>query len=117
MAHFAEIDENNTVLRVIVVNNEALDENNEEASGIYFLKELFGNETNWVQASHSGRIRKRFPSEGYTYNTEFDAFVPPKLYDSWTFDSIACAYAPPIPFPENISSYIWDEPTLSWIQV
>lgn len=117
MAHFAEVDENNMVLRVIVVNNDALDQEDEESSGIIFLKEIFGNKTNWVQASHSSKIRKRFPSEGYTYNTEFDAFVPPRLYESWTFDPITCAYTPPIAFPENISSYIWDEPSLSWVEV
>ena len=54
MAHFAELDDSNVVLRVIVLNNNViLDENGNELEelGIAFCKSLYGNDTNWKQTS------------------------------------------------------------------
>ena len=65
MAHFAELDENNIVTRVIVVhNNELLDgETESEAKGVGFCSTLFGH-TNWVQTSYNNNIRKQFAGTG-----------------------------------------------------
>lgn len=73
MSHWAEIDENNTVLRVLVGNNSEPDE------GEAFMKSLGGN---WVKTSYNGNIRKNFAGIGFTYNSEIDAFVPPKCHDA-----------------------------------
>lgn len=81
MAHFAELDENNIVMRVIVVSNsDLLNENGEETEqkGIEFCKSLFGQDTKWVQTSYNNNIRKYFAGIGYTYNEELDEFVPPE---------------------------------------
>ena len=95
MAHFAELDLNNIVLRVIVVSNEMLVENNQEfeAKGIAFCKQLFGDESIWVQTSYNGNIRKNYAGIGYTYDQQRDAFIRPKPEgDGWTLDENLCAW-------------------------
>ena len=77
MAHFAKLDENNIVLEVNVVNNNVLDINNEELSGIAFLTEWSGGYSNWKQASYNGSFRKNFAGIGFTYDPIRDAFIPP----------------------------------------
>lgn len=77
MSHFAELDENNVVLRVIVVNNtELLDANGveQETLGQAFCTNLFGG--NWKQTSYNGNIRKRYAGVGFTYDPTLDEFVP-----------------------------------------
>jgi hypothetical protein len=84
MAHFAELDENNTVKQVIVVhNNELLDENGNEleAKGIAFCQSLFGG--NWVQTSYNGTIRKNYAGAGYLYDPIRDAFIAPQPSDEY----------------------------------
>ena len=75
MAHFAELDSNNVVLRVIVVNNaELLDENNveQESLGISFCQTLFGG--TWKQTSYNGNLRKNFAGVGYSYDSSKKCF-------------------------------------------
>lgn len=77
MAHFAEIDENNKVLRVIVVNNsDILDEEGSESElkGIEFCKNIFGGE--WRQTSYSSSFRGHFAAAGFTYDPIADIFIP-----------------------------------------
>lgn len=79
MAHFAEIGLNNTVLRVIVVNNnELLDENGveQEHLGAEFCRNLFGG--TWLQTSYNGNFRGRFAGTGYTYDSVLDEFIAPQ---------------------------------------
>jgi hypothetical protein len=118
MAHFAELDDNNKVLRVIVVRNEdILDENGieQEQKGIDFCVNLFGG--TWIQTSFSGKFRKRLASSGDTYNPTYDAFIQPKHYSSWVFDSETLEYVAPTPMPDNLYMYVWDEETVSWNKV
>lgn len=80
MAHFAEIDANNQVLRVIVVGNpDCLDDNGQEseAVGAAFCQSLFGSGTRWVQTSYNGTIRGKYAGIGDTYDTDADAFIAP----------------------------------------
>ena len=80
MAHFAELDESSTVLRVIVVNNsDILDSegNESEEIGIDFCKSLYGNDTRWVQTSYSGAFRSCFAGFGYIYDPIENKFNPP----------------------------------------
>jgi len=108
MAHFAELDSNNTVLRVLVVDNFMLKDeqgNEQEQLGIDFLKSLFGADTNWKQTSYNGNTRKNYAGIGYTYDTSRDAFINPKPIvpqedeQYVTFDEFAClwVYNPPQP--------------------
>ena len=110
MAHFAQLDENNVVLQVIVVNNDELLENGveNEAKGIAFCQSLFGANTQWVQTSYNGNIRKNYAGIGYTYRADIDAFVAPQPYPSWVLDANA-QWRAPVPMPEDGKKYSWDE--------
>ena len=114
MAHFAELDENNIVTRVIVVhNNELIDgETESEVKGVGFCISLFGS-SNWVQTSYNGNIRKQFAGIGYTYDDTNDVFISPQPYPSWILDD-NFDWQAPIPMPEDDNLYTWNEETQSW---
>lgn len=113
MAHFAKLDDNNIVLEVHVVNNEVLDINNEEASGIEFLTEWSGGYSNWKQTSYNGNFRKQYCGIGFSYDTEADVFIAPQPYPSWSLDSNHDWQAPE-PMPNDGQVYSWNEDLLSW---
>lgn len=116
MAHFAELGLNNTVLRVIVIHNiELLDENGveQENLGADFCRGLFGG--TWVQTSYNGNMRKNFAGTGFTYDSQRDAFIAPKPFDSWVLNEDTCRWEAPVPMPED-GVYVWDEATVSWIE-
>ena len=119
MAHFAQLDENNTVIQVIVVHNNELmlDGEENETRGIVFCKSLFGEETRWKQTSYNGTFRKNYAGFGYTYDATRDAFIPPKPYNSWTLNETTCQWEPPTPYPTDEQPYVWDEETTSWVLV
>jgi hypothetical protein len=117
MAHFAKLDENNIVLEVHVVSNDALDPNNEEASGIAFLTEWSGGYTKWKQTSYNGTIRKNYASVGGKYDMDFDAFIAAKPYPSWKLDYTTYRWIAPITKPNDINNFIWrwSEPNQEWL--
>jgi hypothetical protein len=118
MAHFAQLDENNTVLQVVVVSNNELllDGVESEDKGILFCKSLFGNDTKWVQTSYNAKFRKNYCGVGFTYDPVADHFFGPKPYDSWTLNSDA-QWEAPTPMPTDDKFYTWDEATTSWVEV
>lgn len=79
MAHFAELDADNTVIRVIVVRNEdiMIDGVEVESKGIDFCKSLFGQGTSWKQTSYTNSFRGTYASQGMKYDTTLDKFVSP----------------------------------------
>ena len=119
MAHFAQLDENNVVLQVIVVANEELMENGVESEhkGIAFCKTLLGADTNWVQTSYNATIRKNYAGIGFTYDEERDAFIAPKPFPSWVLNEETCIWEAPIAKPTDNKLYTWDESTVSWIEI
>lgn len=115
MAHFAELDENNTVLQVIVVHNNELKGANGveyENKGIQFCETLFGH-ANWKQTSYNHNIRKQFAAAGYTYDSDKDVFVAPQPFPSWSLDDNS-DWQPPTPMPEDDNLYSWNEETQDW---
>jgi hypothetical protein len=92
MAHFAKLDENNIVLEVNVVKNDALDASNEEASGIAFLTEWSGGYSNWKQTSYNGSFRKNYAGIGWTYDPIRDAFISPKCHEEAILDEDTCRW-------------------------
>jgi len=76
MAHFAELDNTNKVIRVIVIANKSLETNREEESGLDFLETLFGHR-NWKQTSYNGKFRYNYAGIEYTYDSIDDAFIAP----------------------------------------
>lgn len=82
MAHFAELDKNNVVLRVIVVDNlNLLDAigNESEQVGIDYIHGILGPDSKWVQTSYNGSFRKIYAGIGFTYNPVNDEFVAPEF--------------------------------------
>lgn len=120
MAHFAELDNNNIVTRVIVINNNELldkDGNEVEQKGIDFCKTLFGQDTQWVQTSYNGNFRKNYASGGGTYNKELDAFIAKKPYASWILNTDNCRWEAPIAKPDQDKFYVWNEDILNWVEI
>lgn len=125
MAHFAKLDENNVVVEVHGVSNEALDPNNEEQSGIIFLIEWSDGYSNWKQTScntyantHSkGKtpFRKNYAGIGYTWDGT--GFAAPQPFPSWTLNADSYLWEPPVAMPTDGKLYQWDESTTSWIEV
>lgn len=92
MAHFAELNENNIVLRVTVVANDVLKDENgveQEALGLEHLKHLGGR---WVQTSYNNNIRKNYAGIGYTYDKDRDAFIPPKPEGNCVLNEETCRW-------------------------
>jgi hypothetical protein len=117
MAHFAEIDQNSTVLRVIVVENKDTstpDGTEVESIGVAFCQRLFGG--NWVKTSYNGNIRKNYAGIGFTYDSGRDAFIPPKTYASWVLNNDTAQWDAPTPMPTDDKKYSWDEATTSWVE-
>ena len=113
MAHFAEIDENNNVIRVIVIDNIKLykDGIEDEATGVAYCQSLFGG--NWVQTSYNGSFRKQFCGKGYSYDKDKDIFISPQPFPSWSLDENN-NWQPPITMPVDGLCW-WDEEALKWV--
>jgi hypothetical protein len=122
MAHFAEIDQNNIVTRVLVVDNS------EENNGQVFLADTLGLGGTWVKTSyntfggvHSNGgtpLRKNYAGIGYTYDSSRDAFIPPKPYASWLLNEDTCLWDAPTPMPvQEGKIFKWVEEDLNWQEV
>ena len=117
MAHFAEVDENNIVLRVLVVDDL------HESNGQEFLATTLGLGGTWIKTSyntHAGvhnnggtPLRKNYAGIGYTYDSGRDAFIAPKPYPSWVLNETSCVYEAPVAMPTD-GQYTWNEETTSW---
>jgi hypothetical protein len=105
MSHFAEIDEDSVVIRVVVGDNDMPNEGYD-----WIVDNLSGT---WIQTSYNGNIRKNYAGVGYTYDEQRDAFIPPKPYSSWVLDEETCQWLPPLERPQD-GYYVWDESTISW---
>lgn len=118
MAHFAEIDSRNVVVRVVVVSNaDTADANGVEKEyiGQAFCERLFGGY--WKQTSYNGNIRKNYAGIGHTYDHVLDAFVPPKPFPSWVLNQTTARWESPVPYPEDGQIYYWDEEKQSWVNI
>ena len=127
MSHWAEIDENNKVIRVTVGDNN--DPAGDE--GYQWLIDNLGG--TWIQTSYNANIRKNFAGIGYTYDQTRDAFIPPKPeigewtlheasctwiinkpFPSWTFNEEKISWQAPTPYPTDGGIYKWVEDDLNW---
>jgi len=127
MASFAKI-ENNIVITVVSVVNEVLKDSNgveQEQLGINFLKTLY-NEPNaiWKQTSYNTNggvhslggtpFRKNHAGIGYIYDSQRDAFIAPKPFNSWILNEITCNWDAPVARPQDENMYKWNEEILNW---
>lgn len=118
MAHFAEVDENNIVLRVLVVDDL------HESDGQNFLANTLGLGGTWLKTSYNTQagvhinggtpFRKNYAGIGYTYDAERDAFIAPKPFSSWVLNEESCVYEAPVAMPTDGARYTWNEETTSW---
>ena len=105
MSHFAEIDNNNIVQRVIVAEQDFIN------SG------AVGDSFRWVQTSYNNNFRKNYAGKGYTYDKTRDAFIAPQPFPSWLLDEDTCRWEAPTPMPDDGKMYNWDEDATSWVIV
>ena len=119
MAHWAELDENNIVTRVLVGSNEDPDE------GYQWLIDNLGG--TWVKTSYNTQggvhslggtpLRKNYAGIGYSYDATRDAFIPPKPFNSWLLNEDTCLWDAPTPYPTDGKFYRWVEEDLNWQEV
>jgi len=126
MAHWAEVDERNFVLRVTVGDSESDDQ------GYQWLVDNLGG--SWVRTSYNTNggihytdgepsedqtqaFRFNYAGIGFTYDADRDAFIPPTPYPSWVLDEATCLWVAPIDYPADGGQYVWDEDTTDWIEV
>lgn len=124
MAHFAELDTNNIVLRVLVVDNTVLKDEagvEHEQKGVDYLQNLFGADTLWKQTSYTGSFRVRYAGIGYSFDFNLNAFIPLKPYPSWNLDPNIADWVAPVLKPnltpdeeEAGMFYVWNEEFLRW---
>jgi len=121
MTHFAEVDENNIVQRVIVISQEIIDTGN------------WGDLNNWIQTSYNTRggkhydqdgvedsgvaLRYNYAGTGYTYDADKDAFIAPKPFPSWTLVETSCLWEAPVAYPDDGKRYLWDEDITNWVEI
>ena len=113
MAHYAYIDDSNIVVAVTVGKDETelingLDTETYYAQGTpYAVK----------RTSYNGKIRKNYAGIGFTYDAQRDAFIAPKPFNSWILNENTCRWQSPVSEPLDNKNYVWDEDTLSWIEI
>ena len=105
MSHFAEINSDGIVQRVIVAEQDFIN------SGVV------GDSFNWVQTSYNNNFRKNYAGTGYTYDKSKDAFIPPQPFASWTLVEATCQWEAPTAYPDDGKMYTWDEDTTAWVEV
>ncbi len=118
MAHFAEIDETNIVLRVVVVDND------DEHRGQEFLADDLGLGGTWIQTSYNthanthslGGTPMHMNYAGIGYSWDGTGFASPPPYPSWSLDE-NYQWQPPTPMPDDGLLYYWDEATTSWVEI
>ena len=124
MAHFAELNSSNEVLRVIVISNDDVAANGGDlhADAETFVASIVPHSTGgtaWKQTSYNSNFRKQYAGIGFSYNPSIDKFIQPLLYSSWSLDSDGNWQAP-VTYPSvtEISSLpvmiTWDESNLRW---
>ena len=118
MAHFAEINDQNIVTRVLVVPDD------QEHRGQDFLANDVGLGGTWIQTSYNTRggvhfsgktpLRKNYAGIGFKYDSVKDAFIPPQPFSSWTLNEETCVWNSPKPYPTDGKSYVWVEQIQDW---
>ena len=124
MAHYAFIDSNNIVVKVIVGidENETRIDNGVEVGGSSEAWEKFYENQFWnsgltcKRTSYNGNFRGTYAGIGYTYDEVNDVFVAPQPYPSWTLDE-NYDWQPPTPMPSTGGPYRWSEEDLEWVAI
>jgi len=118
MAHFAQLDENNIVVQVIVGVDEPHDGEAiyAETTGKVWKKTSY-NTLGGVHLLGGTPFRKNYAGIGFTYDAQRDAFIAPQPFPSWVLNEQTCKWNPPIQYPSDDKRYQWDEQTTSWKEI
>tara|TARA_R100000656_G_scaffold60210_1_gene46727 strand:- start:2 stop:460 length:459 start_codon:yes stop_codon:yes gene_type:complete len=125
MAHFAELNSSNVVLRVVVISNDDVDANGGDLSTgaedfVEALVPASSGGVSWKQTSYNHNFRKQYAGIGYTYDSDKNLFMSVQPYPSWTNDSNG-DWVAPVTYPNDIDIgglrvfTKWDEDNLRWI--
>jgi len=121
MAHFAELDENNIVKRVLVVANHIItreDGKEYEEEGVKYLRGIFGSLTLWKQTSYNGNFRVNYTGKGMGYDAENDMFYDPvSPFPSWIYNGTTGFWDAPVErpiLPDDKQTTKWDEDEGTW---
>tara|TARA_R100001591_G_C4333358_1_gene178719 strand:+ start:621 stop:1079 length:459 start_codon:yes stop_codon:yes gene_type:complete len=125
MAHFAELNSTNEVIRVIVISNDDINANGGDYSSQAetFVSNLIPHSENgvaWKQTSYNGNQRKQYAGIGYTYDAAKDKFIAAKPFASWSLDSND-DWSAPVTYPNvkevnsNPVEIFWDEDNKKWL--
>lgn len=125
MAHFAELNNSNEVLRVIVISNDDVEANGGELSSEAetFVASIVPHSedgTAWKQTSYNSNFRKQYAGIGYTYDASKNKFISPQPYPSWSLDSND-DWVAPVTYPtiteidSNLVIITWDEDNQKWL--
>jgi len=120
MAHYAFLDENNVVTEVI----PGKDENEggidwEQHYGEFrgqLCKRTSYNTIGGVHTAGGAPFRKNFAGIGFTYDSQRDAFIPPKPFLSWVLNEETCQWEAPVAMPTDGKIYFWDDSVASWVE-
>ena len=126
MAHFAELDINNKVLRVVVACNQDIANNGGEqseqaAEHFKTVCPFSSNGVKWVQTSYNNNFRKKYAGIGDTFDFVKNKFIAPQPFASWSLDSnddwqAPVAYPTVTTYGYNTPYIIhWDESNLRWL--
>jgi hypothetical protein len=127
MSHFAKLDENNVVTFVTVGRQEddGLEAELTARTGDVYKQTSYNTrggvhynpETGQPSDDQSKAFRKNYAGSGFTYDEDRDAFIPPKLFESWVLDEDTCLWEAPVAYPEDGADYTWDEETQEWTAI
>lgn len=122
MGYFAKLNQDKIVEEVISINNEVLREPeisfpNTEIYGQNFIKDVLLLDGEWKQTSYNKSFRKNYASVGFSYDSQLDAFLPPKPFPSWILNQEICDWYSPVPYPSDGKKYQWDESVVGWVEV
>ena len=134
MAYFSKLNSENIVETVISINNAVITDSNgieQEQLGVDFINQLYKTNDIWKKTSYNTRggkyfnsdntlgdqskaFRKNYAGIGYTYDSQRDAFIPPKPFNSWILNETTCNWNAPIAYPTDGQKYTWNEEILNW---
>lgn len=120
MAHFAKVI-NGIVDQVIVAEPEFFNSFVDSSPGAWIQTSYntrggvhYDPETREPSADQSKALRKNYAGRGYSYDKQRDAFIPPKLFESWTLNETSCLWEAPVAMPTGDGPYIWNEAEQRW---
>ena len=121
MAHYAYLDENSIVTQVIVGKDEAEDGVDWEQ---YYGAVRTSYNTHGGQHANGGTpFRYNYAGIGFTFSdapewsAQGGAFIPPQPFPSWVLNPDTALWDAPVPMPTEAGPWVWDEETLSWVEI